>query len=396
MISFILYDAGLLSLTSGEHHALEALTPQGIVETLSQQKALQKSKINLYLPPSFFIATELGDSALSSIPQTQLAQALSYQQEDLLPGCKGEMLVVASANEKHTIALWMQSTWVDELQLAFNQAGLELAYIALRSVLPASKNPLPVCVEDVEAEQRTLITLHDGGITNYATYLQADLEEADIRQEYEAKLADYSQRHQYIRLDKIEAWKAVSSETEVDKMWRFYPSAALQNKVKKRARIQRLVLGLGVLGLVLAVTFPFLQRAYQEAQLSQQIEDLETRGQSVLQARSELAGHTQYWEVMEVFPSPKVLSILHSLDQTIPQHSWLTALRLREGKLEIEGYSSDPAAVLEGLSALPDFENVAFSQASRQERSQPNKTFFGIRLQLRQGSDAYMERFFSP
>ena len=85
------------------------------------------------------------------------------------------------------------------------------------------------------------------------------------------------------------------------------------------------------------------------------------------------------------YPKVRIGALLLLLDQNLPRESWLLSMRMTESIVEIEGVSPDPSRVIERLSALPEFTEVAFSRAIQQDPlhgGSDGKSRFGIRLKL--------------
>ncbi|OWJ56121.1 PilN domain-containing protein [Inquilinus limosus] len=61
---------------------------------------------------------------------------------------------------------------------------------------------------------------------------------------------------------------------------------------------------------------------------------------------------------------PYVSKLIETVSQTLPDGAWLTELSLEQGTLRLGGFADDSAGLIPVLSALPQFQSVAFAAPS--------------------------------
>lgn len=62
--------------------------------------------------------------------------------------------------------------------------------------------------------------------------------------------------------------------------------------------------------------------------------------------------------------TPYVSTLIETVSRTLPDGAWLTELSLEQGTLRLGGFADDAASLIPVLSALPQFQSVAFAAPS--------------------------------
>ncbi len=130
-------------------------------------------------------------------------------------------------------------------------------------------------------------------------------------------------------------------------------------------------------------------------QFQQEYNDKVVQTKDVRIARESVLNYEDNWAAFDQFPQINIPQILLKINTLIPKNSWLSSFELNKGIINIEGYSPNPAEILELLSRLEEFDQVRFNQNIRSERGK-NKEHFGITFRLIAiDEDAYYKEFFS-
>jgi len=333
------------------------MSPDALAAAATRLNLPSGAPVILLLPASHFSTSE---HPFTGLPHAALVQALHFQQDEYFPGME-PLLVAASSSTPPSLALWMRRSELERWRQA-----LELAGLRMLAVGPA------VLLRQMLGE--------------------TDFSDRDRQAGVEAQVDGAG------RLSRWSLIPTPEAEETADPAGNERPPRRRKKNLKVKRTdylflqaIGRSRSGLGlwflVAALILVSLFYAIKPLVKELQLRAELEDevatLKQQAANVLTFRGQVFELEERLKPVQAFPQIRVEPLLSILDKTLPKDSWLTRLQVDESRLEIEGVSPDPSRLIELLSARPEFSEVAFSKAIRQERrSGEGKSHFGIRMQL--------------
>jgi len=354
--------AELLVLGAGRLQALRRGSETDCVEMSPDALAAAATRLNigsgapviLLLPAGRFSTSE---HHFSGLPHAALLQALHFQQDEYFPGME-PLVVAAGSSTPPSLALWMRRSELEHWRQALELAGLRLVAVGPAVLLRQ-------------------------------TIGEADFTELDPAAGVEVQVDGAG---------RLIRWSpAPDGEATTDPAGNKHPARRNRNLKVKRTdylflqAIGRSRSGLGLWFLVAALVVvalfyaikPVVEEWKLHSELQGEVAQLRQQAGNVLSLRAQVFELEEKLKPVQTFPRISIAPLLDILDQTLPKDSWLTRLQVDESQLEIEGVSPAPSRIIELLSARPEFSEVAFSKAIRQERrSGEGKSHFGIRMQL--------------
>ncbi len=315
------------------------------------------ARIILLLPPGHF---SISEHQFSNLDRDALLRALHFQQDELFPGME-PLVVTASCSPSH--ALWMRQSELKRWQQAFALTGLKLLAVGPRNLLRQYLG-------------ETGFNSLDGNSMIEATVdPQGNLTGWSFKENLESNPGEDS--------GDSSPWKGFKGRWRIRRSDYLFLSERGNNKPRLG-----LWLGLAVVAISLLMTYavlPLVQQLNLRAELEQQVADLRQQAGDVLTLREQVMALEERLAPVLNYPKTKIGSLLTLLDRNLPKESWLLSMRVTESIVEIEGVSPDPSRVIELLSARPEFSEVAFSKAIRQDLRRGGsggRSRFGIRLKL--------------
>jgi general secretion pathway protein L len=110
-----------------------------------------------------------------------------------------------------------------------------------------------------------------------------------------------------------------------------------------------------------------------EAELA--VADGEARAARELRAELERLSDGAAFLVEKRRATPLVLTVLDEVTRLVPDDTWVNSLRLRDGKIELNGHSDASAALIPILDASPLFGNVRFLSPVTRDRLADDERF---------------------
>jgi len=340
----------------------------------------KRQNIALILPSSEFVATSLN---LPAVAAQNLENVVNLQKESLLPGVTEPLLLAVQAplEGERTTALWLPVKRAEELWQAFKQVGLFVRCIIPRPLIALpNKKSTPYFVYDEDDANITGVEWSSGVIKNWLHVAKIDRENLNFEEQFEEALSTFSEIPQNWKTN-LNDWKKVKLPPKAYD-YAFTPpsaSAFLNQKVKKKntTRISLLIL-LALASLGGGVTYAI---DYQ-SKLEQQLFKLKKRTLNISRLRAEVGEINQTIGAIVNFPSQPLIIILNSLNQMIPEDSWLVGFRIEGGKIKFEGYSPNPTALIEILTKIPQIHQIEQNRGTTTEIGR-KELRFGISFKLR-------------
>ncbi len=348
-------DSGrLFSISAAKETECDQSSPNAVAQAALSLGLEVGACVILLLPPGHFSTSE---HQFTNLDRSALLRALHFQQDELFPGME-PLVVTAACSPSPSLALWMRQGELERWQQAFSLAGLKLLAVGPRNLLRQYLGATGFSYLDNESMLETTIDS------------QGDLTEWSLKE---------NQKH-----DEGQAsspWKGFKERWKIRRPDYLF----LLERSNNRPRFG-LWLGLAAVAIGLLVTYAVLPLAQQlnlRTELEQQVVDLRQQAGDVLALREQVMALEERLAPVLNYPKTKIGSLLILLDQNLPKGSWLLNMRVTESIVEIEGISPDPSRVIELLSVRPEFSEVAFSKAIRQDLrygGNEGKSRFGIRL----------------
>lgn len=389
--------------TSSENVSLDPAAIAQAAKKLVNNKAESKNQshsIALFLPLTEFIYTQYDLPAVDSM---NISAALNYQREELLPASTDDLqLTVAHHKDKDNFALWFSQQKSQKLYLAFAQTGLILSAILPRLSLLSTKNQSTRGQPDYFREKADNYLAHfsfsEHALMSLGHITYDDLTIEEFRQEWEDKFGEVNNNLNC--LQNKQDWFNFFSDKRNEDTFRQTQYAYFPLDIKKRFKNRGYlrnsrVIGLLAFVLLLTLSIPFIANEVRILQEERKYQAYWEQAKDVREMREEVVNFEEDWALYLNYPQANALEIINRLNKIIPVNSWISSFRLKNGYIEIDGYSPNPTAILETISAQGDFNEVAFNQNIRAERGK-NKERFGITFHIK-GLDIkqYKKEYFS-
>jgi general secretion pathway protein L len=140
------------------------------------------------------------------------------------------------------------------------------------------------------------------------------------------------------------------------------PAAERPPSRRRRVSPSKLLLLLVLSLTAAALVTPLWQKNRVLAELEQRVSELKTQADEVYQLREaiERARQGSIAVLESKSRQPRMIDLLLSLTDRLPDDTWVQNLDYRDGEVQIRGESSQAAALIGVLEQAPGFEDVAF------------------------------------
>ena len=352
----LLRNGRLQALRRGSEAGCAGMSPDTLATAATRLNLPNGAPVILLLPAGHFSTSE---HHFTGLPHAALLQALHFQQDEYFPGME-PLVVAASSSTPPSLALWMRRSELERWRQALELAGLRLIAVGPAILLRQHLGEPDFTERDREAEVEAQIDAA-GRLTRWSLVPASDGDEtadqAGIQLPARRRKGLKIKRTDYLFLQDI-------------------------GRSRSGLGLWFLVAALVVVALFYAI-MPIVEEWRLRSELEGEVAALKQQAANVLSFRGKVFELEEKLKPVQAFPRISIKPLLTILDKTIPKDSWLTRLEVDESQMEIEGVSPDPSRIIELLSARPEFSEVAFSKAIRQERrSGEGKSHFGIRMQL--------------
>ena len=353
----LLGNGRLQALRRGSEADCAELSPDALAAAATRLNLTPGAPVILLLPAGRFSTSE---HHFTGLPHAALLQALHFQQDEYFPGME-PLVVAASSSTPPSLALWMRRSELERWRQALELAGLRMIAVGPAILLRQYLGELDFSERDPEAGVEAQVDAA-GRLTRWSLIPAPDDEETSDPAQTKLPARRRKKNLKVKRTDYL-FLQAIGRSRSGLGLW-------------------FLVAALVGVSLVYAIK-PIVEEWRLRSELEDEVAQLKQQAANVLSFRGQVFELEERLKPVQAFPRISIQPLLSILDKTIPKDSWLTRLDVDESQLEIEGVSPDPSRIIELLSARPEFSEVAFSKAIRQERrSGEGKSHFGIRMQL--------------
>lgn len=398
----LIHDQLLIHLGTGQHTPLLSedgrLPAEAVAEAAARLLAGIKPAppVALCLPAAEFVATTV---MLPGIGAANLRSAVQLQLPALLPGVSAPLLFAVQADSRDNsgrhVALWLAQARADALFEAFQAVGLELRHLLPRPLLalPAEAGRAS-WVHDEDEHNISYIAWSGQALQQWLSLPRDEWEDETFRAQLDAHLAEHAEDQEIHRLSAID-WESAGAPPALAYAYALTPPGALRLQAERsQRRKRRWLLGTAsAAALLLVLTLGgFLGYRYY---LERELADLKERNSDVTRLREEIMLAEERFGPIQNFPQQKIPEVLERLNALIPKDTWLTAVKVEDGVVELEGYGPNPAKLLELIANSGEFDAVAFSRSTESGRGPRGTDQFGIQFHL-SGIDvhAYLREYF--
>lgn len=347
-----------------------------------------KQRVTLFLPAHEFVSAQV---VMPGVAAENLYDAVRLQQPMLLPGFTAPLLLSIQAPPKTVqpplhdhVALWMPVARAEELFAAFRQRSLFLYSILPRPL--AALGQADDAMQRIRDEDRSTVTYLEwryGTIRRWLYMPKDDCEEFVFEEQFEQAVQQDlpADAPELSTQTALETWKNLPMPRS--EVYRYcFITPGTQGELARRQRQRRLwqiqiTAGISIVMLGVIVGGLFFVKQNLERELSV----LKEQTTDVSRLREEIFIIEEKIGPVRDFPRQNMLSLLVHLNGLIPKESWITALKVIDGTVEIEGESPDPPALLEKLTQQAEFAEVAFSGPTQGRRFKIGFRLVGIDVQ---------------
>ncbi len=355
-----------------------------------------KVHIALYLSNIEFIATEY---ELPEMAAQNVASALSYQVNDLMPAYPGQLMLAVNHDESRdkNIVLWLDYNRIESLNSAFKEQAIELTAIVPRIILAAlkksenaKKNQLRQFTEHDE-NNLLQITLSHQSLSQWSSISNNDLKDKACFEQWQKQAEPVSD---IMLIDSAGFWSAIERKHVEQLAYAFFPESA-RHDLKKHSRLKKGRLAV-IAGIIIAIllALPFIKNVIRYNKYEKSYQEYKEKTVEIRKIRSAVTQFEDNWDLFIDYPRADIVAVIQKLNTIIPKHSWIKGFEIKDGYVEIDGYSPNPTNILEIISSQAEFSQVAFNQRTQSERGKNNE-HFGIVFRLNSiDVEAYQEKYF--
>ncbi len=394
-VILMIFDNELYNLKTGEVSSLKNLSSSEIAKAAKKmvEKKYQKFGIGIFLPSKEFIATQY---SLPEVNKIDILNALIYQQEELLPSCQQSLMLSVSHDEasKENTALWFSTERANSLYDAFFDESLTLSVIFPRSMIYSNKKSSVDMLYYEKAEDQVLLNrFRNGKLKDWKNIILKEYESEAFRKQWDESFSEIDLSN-VTQFDSKDKWLELKNIDCPVKAYGFYPQKAVEIIEKKSKFKKGRVSGIFLLIMMLLVSIPFIFVLVEYNVASYHFSESVESSKQISKMRNEIFMYEDNWEAFDKFPQVKSSQIILTINNIIPKNSWLSSIKVKNGFVELEGYSPNPSEILELLDTQEDYANIAFNQNIRSEQGK-NKDYFGITFRIL-GIDekSYYEEYF--
>jgi hypothetical protein len=401
-IQLLVWNQQLFNLQTGDCESLVNADADSIAEVAQLliqkigKKNIKNKHIALYLANIEFVSTEY---ELPEVAAPAVSAALKYKVAELMPAYPGQLMLAVNHDDsrKKNLALWLDHQRTESLFNAFHQQNMELTAIipriALAPLLIHDKMKKHQCYQFREQDDQHLlqVTLMNNHLVQWRHISLRDKQEETYFQEWQAGLESCEEM---TLIDTVDFWSAVDKKQIEQLSYAFFPESA-QHNLKKHSRLKkgRLAIIAGII-LSLLLAAPFVKNSVRYAKWDKRYQEYKEKTVDVRKMRSSVTQFEDNWGLFIDYPQVDVTNVIQILDKVIPKDSWLKGFKIKEGFVEIEGFSPTPTRILEIIAKQTLFEQVAFNRSRTKQRGKDEERF-GLTFHLHKiNVSAYQDKYF--
>lgn len=363
----LVYEDRICHIESRQCITLSTLDPESVA--LAAEKLFanlaQSPTLLLLLPSSQFLLTEVN---LPGVARESLRSAIRLQSAVLVPSYRGELTFTVSTTgpigDHHNI-LWMSDALLNEYFAALQSKGFFLAGLMPR-VLAMLPEQSTGTLRDEDNRFDTHVTIVDDNISHWQQVSKADLEEPQYEAQWNENLSAALPNTKLTERHNLEDYLDSGAARTLNQ-YVFVPAGA-SAKAKQNAKGRRITQAIAATVVVALVgASPFFYQGYKRAQLAKELEEVMLLSSDARADQALVRDFESRWGVLNEFPVQDISTMLLALQQELSP-SVLSSLEVDEGRVQIEGESSDPQSLLERLEQNQAFSGLDFSRATNNNR----------------------------
>lgn len=385
-VSLVVFEKYLINTQNGEYRELQQqqqslLTPDSIARAARSllPDNEETPSILLLLPTSEFVATSY---AMVVTGEKMVRSALELQAHSLIPGYENELLMGVNGRRSRGVALWWPVMKANNYFAAFKKKGLFLSAIMPRSLAAAEKEDAgqDVIIKDEDCEHCVQLHWSDGAVKSLLSVNRRDLEQPEFGQQWRDATATMSAVSEQ-SVTRLEDWTALRKQITGQFSYCFFPKGSeLASKRLESGKKKKIIAGISAAAMLL-LSMPFISTWMQVRELEAELETYQELSQEARRLQSSIYDMEDEWGALYEYPYQQISSILLSLNDLDVIQSSLTSFQVNKGVVDIQGYTQDPAYLVELLAEKEEFFDVEQSR-STSSTSSARGDRFGIRMNL--------------
>jgi hypothetical protein len=377
-VSLVLCDGALINTATGEYRDVAGSEPAAIAGAAASLLANRKPTptVFLLLPPSHFAATRY---QLHVSGEKLLRSALSLQAHTLLPAYDEPLLLGLAGNQGTGAALWYPERQAAALCHAFQDEGLLLGALMPRTLalLDDAATVEVQVLQDSDDEHSTYLSFQHGSLTNFLTASQRDLEQDIFYQQWLQETQQSAGRPQR-EVASIDDWRELRRLLKPRRGYAFIPADAEAAGWRRIRRKQQKAGAVAALVVVALLCLPFLNNAIRKTLLERDLESFLEQSAAARESQAAVLAMEDEWGGVLEYPRQDAGDILLKLNSVI--ENALSNFSLDKGVVDIQGFSQDPALLIEQLAENESFFDVSQSRSSSAGSRDGGGDRFGIRM----------------
>jgi hypothetical protein len=409
-IRLLYFDGELINLENGSAEKAD-INPQSIacatLKLISEEKdskgnAVSSSKkktnnksIALFLPLTEFIYTKY---SMPGVDSANIKAALSYQRDEFLPASSEHLqLTVKHIKQDSNYALWFSENNTENFYLAFHQQGLILSTILPNFSLLSSKTKSHL-IKECSDSYIAQYNFSDYSLSQIGHILASDLKTEDFKKEWESSFGLLENATPCLKSKANWIDYLADNQTETNykqSVYAYFPQQ-VKKKFKSKGHLRNSrVIGLMAFIFIFMAAIPFVDNERKYWKSEKKYNKYLALSKDIREQRSKVLTNEEEWGLYINYPKVNILEVITRLNKIIPLDSWISSFKIKNGYVEIDGYSPNPTAILEVISGQSDFNEVAFNQNTRAQRGK-DKEKFGITFHIKNVDvDEYEKIYFS-
>jgi hypothetical protein len=377
-VSLALCDGALINTQNGAYREVPDHDPATLASAAASLLNASKPAptVFLLLPPSHFIATRYH---LRVSGEKLLRSALALQVHTLLPAYEAPLLLGLAGQQGSGAALWYPRHQAAALYRAFAERGLLLGALMPRTLALVDETQSDTqTLQDSDAEHLCYLSFQQGTLSHFLNVSRGDLEQEVFARQWQQETQSLG-RPQH-ELSSPDDWRALRRQLKPRRGYAFIPAEAEAAGWRSIRRKQQKAGALAALALIGLLCLPFLNNALRKTLLERELDAALAQSATARESQGAVLAMDDEWGALLDYPRQDAGGVLLMLNGVIENS--LSSFNLDKGMVDIQGFSVDPALLLEQLAENEAFYEVTQSRSSSAGTSDGLGDRFGIRMNL--------------
>jgi hypothetical protein len=300
------------------------------------------------------------------------------QAHTLLPAYDEPLLLGLAGNQGTGTALWYPERQAAAMCRAFQEHGLLLGALMPRTLaLLDDAAPEVQVLQDSDDEHATYLSFQHGSLSHFMTASQRDLEQDVFYQQWLHETQQSAGRPQR-EMASPDDWRELRRLLKPRRGYAFIPVEAETAGWRSIRRRRQKAGAMAALVVVALLCLPFLNHAVRKALLERELESVLAESAAARDSQATVLAMEDEWGAVLEYPRQDAATIMLTLNGVI--ENALSNFSLDKGMVDIQGFSQDPALLIEQLAENEAFFNVSQSRSSSAGSRDGGGDRFGIRM----------------